>query len=82
MAPILSGGPRRSVFLLSRHAGGPGAAGRARIRANNRVSPADAIHLASAAQSGVNLFLTNDRVLPKLVISGIDFIAGLDVNLF
>jgi predicted nucleic acid-binding protein len=54
----------------------------ARIRANNRVSPADAIHLASAAQSGVNLFLTNDRTLPKLVIPGIDFIAGLDVNLF
>jgi predicted nucleic acid-binding protein len=54
----------------------------ARIRANNRVAPADAIHLASAAQSGVNLFLTNDRKLPKLVIPGIDFIAGLDVNLF
>ena len=54
----------------------------ARIRANNRVSPADAIHLACAAQAGVNLFLTNDRDLPKLVIPGIDFIAGLDVNLF
>ena len=54
----------------------------ARIRAENRVSPADAIHLASAAQARVNLFLTNDRTLPKLVIPGIDFIAGLDVNLF
>lgn len=54
----------------------------ARIRAENRVSPADAIHLASAAQAGVDLFLTNDRRLPKLVISGIDFIAGMDVNLF
>ena len=54
----------------------------ARIRAENRVSPADAIHLASAAQAGVNLFLTNDRSLPKLVVPGIDFIAGLDVNLF
>ncbi len=54
----------------------------ARIRAVNRVSPADAIHLASAAQSGVNLFLTNDRRLSKLAVRGIDFIAGLDVNLF
>jgi predicted nucleic acid-binding protein len=54
----------------------------AQIRAEHRVSPADAIHLASAAQAGVNLFLTNDRTLPKFVIPGIDFIAGLDVNLF
>ena len=53
-----------------------------RIRAAHRVSPADAIHLASAAQSGVNLFLTNDRRLSKLAVPGIDFIAGLDVNLF
>jgi len=54
----------------------------ARIRASSPVPPADAIHLASAAQTGVNLFLTNDRRLTKLVIPGIDFIAGLDVNLF
>lgn len=54
----------------------------AQIRAANRVSPADAIHLACAAVAGVNLFLTNDHKLSKLVIPGIDFIAGLDVNLF
>jgi predicted nucleic acid-binding protein len=54
----------------------------ARIRAENRVSPADAIHLASAGHAGVDLFLTNDRGLPKLVIPGIDFIAGMDVNVF
>jgi predicted nucleic acid-binding protein len=54
----------------------------ARIRAENRVSPADAMHLASAAQAGVNLFLTNDRRLPGLAIPGIDFIAGMDVSLF
>jgi predicted nucleic acid-binding protein len=54
----------------------------ARIRADNRVSPPDAIHLASAAQAGVDLFLTNDNRLQGLVISGIDFIAGMDVNLF
>jgi predicted nucleic acid-binding protein len=46
------------------------------------VAPADAIHLAAAAHSGVNLFLTNDEKLQRLVIPGIDFIAGLDVNLF
>ena len=54
----------------------------AQIRASSRVSPPDAIHLASAAQAHVDLFLTNDRSLTKLVIPGIDFIAGLDVNLF
>jgi predicted nucleic acid-binding protein len=54
----------------------------ARIRAANRVSSADAIHLASAAQHRVNLFITNDRRLTKLVVPGIDFIAGLDANFF
>jgi predicted nucleic acid-binding protein len=54
----------------------------AQIRAENRVSPADAIHLACAAEAGVNLFLTNDRRLTGLVIPGIDFIAGMDVDLF
>lgn len=54
----------------------------AQIRSQYRIAAADAIHLATAAQSGVDLFLTNDRALSKLVISGIHFIAGLDVNLF
>ena len=54
----------------------------ARIRGNHRVAPADAIHLASAAQAGVDLFLTNDHRLQKLAIPGIHFIAGMDVNLF
>ena len=52
----------------------------ARIRAKNRVLPADALHLAVAAQHGVNLFLTHDRKLHRMVVPGIDFIAGLDVN--
>jgi predicted nucleic acid-binding protein len=56
--------------------------GYARIRARNRVAPADAIHLATASVAGVDLFLTNDRRLHGLVIPGVDFIAGLDVNLF
>jgi len=54
----------------------------ARIRAGHRVSPADAIHLASAANVGVDLFLTNDHRLQSLAIPGIHFIAGMDVNLF
>ena len=54
----------------------------AQLRATLRVYPADAIHLASAAQAGVDLFLTNDRALRGLVVPGIDFVAGLDVNLF
>jgi uncharacterized protein len=54
----------------------------ARIRAEHRVSAPDAIHLATASVARANLFLTNDLKLPKLTIPGIDFVAGLDVNLF
>lgn len=54
----------------------------AKIRAQNNVKPADAIHLACAATAHVNLFLTNDQRLKKLVIPGINFIAGLDVNVY
>ncbi|HEY7838794.1 MAG TPA: hypothetical protein VIC54_09360 [Terriglobales bacterium] len=42
----------------------------------------DALHLAIAATAGVNLFLTNDRRLHRLKVPGIDFIAGLDTNLY
>jgi uncharacterized protein len=54
----------------------------AQIRAQYGVAGADAIHLACAAQSGIDLFLTNDAALPGKVISGIQFIAKLDTNLF
>jgi predicted nucleic acid-binding protein len=54
----------------------------ARIRADQGVSPADAIHLSCAAQMGMDLFLTNDSSLIGKVVPGIDFIAGLDTNLF
>jgi predicted nucleic acid-binding protein len=54
----------------------------ARIRANNKVSPADAIHLASAAAAGVDLFLTNDRALQRMIVPGIQFVGGMDVDLF
>ena len=54
----------------------------ARIRADHGVAPADAIHLACAAQVRTDLFLTNDADLAKKVVPGIQFIAGLDTNLF
>ena len=53
----------------------------ARIRSQHGVSPADAIHLACAAQVGTDLFLTNDAALSGKVIPGIQFIAGLDSNI-
>jgi predicted nucleic acid-binding protein len=54
----------------------------ARIRAQHGVSPADAIHLACAAQAGTDLFLTNDAALSGKVIPGIQFIAQMNTNLF
>jgi len=54
----------------------------ARLRATANVTPADAIHLACAGAAGVDLFLTHDKSLHKLRVKGIQFIAGLDVNVF
>jgi predicted nucleic acid-binding protein len=53
----------------------------ARIRGNSGVAPADAIHLASAAQAGTDLFLTNDQRLVGKIVPGIQFIASLDTQL-
>jgi predicted nucleic acid-binding protein len=52
------------------------------IRAANRVSQADAIHLACAAEAGVDVFMTNDRDLRKLSIPGIKLFADLDGKVF
>ena len=52
------------------------------IRATTSATPADSIHLACAAEAGVDLFLTHDKRLHKLLIPGIQFIAGLDAQLF
>lgn len=54
----------------------------AQIRAKQGVSSADAIHLACAAQARIDLFLTNDSALMGKIIPGIQFIAGLDSNIF
>ncbi len=54
----------------------------AAIRAEYKVAPADAIHLATAAVAKVDVYLTNDAALRKLAIDGIQFIAGLDGAIF
>jgi len=54
----------------------------AQLRAVANVKPADAIHLACAGASGIDMFLTHDAGLYKLKVPGIHFIAGLDVNVF
>lgn len=48
------------------------------IRAKFSVLPADAIHLATASQARVDLFLTNDHHLQKVQVPGIQFISGLE----
>jgi predicted nucleic acid-binding protein len=54
----------------------------AQIRGALGIAPADAIHLASAAQAGTDLFLTNDKKLVGKFVPGIQFIASLDTQLF
>ncbi len=54
----------------------------ARIRGGLGLSPADAIHLACAAQAGTDLFLTNDKRLLGKFVPGIQFIASFDQDLF
>lgn len=52
-----------------------------RIRGELNVTPADAIHLASAAQAGTDLFLTNDKTLIGKIVPGIQFIALLETQI-
>jgi predicted nucleic acid-binding protein len=52
------------------------------IRSANKVSQADGIHLAAAAEAGVDVFVTNDVDLRKLSIPGIKFFADLDGKMF
>ncbi len=54
----------------------------AKLRSTANIRPADAIHLACASASGIDLFLPHDSSLQKLKVPGIHFIAGLDVNVF
>lgn len=50
----------------------------ASLRSTHNIRNADAIQLACAAHSGVDLFMTNDRALHKLDVPGIGFIAPLE----
>lgn len=50
----------------------------ASLRATHNLRSADAIQLACAAHTGVDLFLTNDQRLHSLNIPGIGFITPLD----
>jgi len=54
----------------------------ARIRARFGFAPADAIHLAGAAESKTDVFLTNDDALVGKGVPGIQFVAGIDTDLF
>jgi predicted nucleic acid-binding protein len=53
----------------------------ARIRGSLGASPADAIHLASAAQAGTDLFLTNDKGLVGKIVPGIQFIGMINTQI-
>ena len=44
----------------------------AQIRAEFRLSPPDAIHVATAATLQVDFFVTNDRAVQKLAVPGIE----------
>lgn len=54
----------------------------AELRAQQRLTPVLALHLAVAAAAGVDIFLTNDHRLQKIVVPGISFIAAIDAPLF
>lgn len=52
-----------------------------KLRAKNKLKVADAIHLASAASAGIDLFLTGDKQLMGLVVPGVQFIADFNTPL-
>lgn len=48
------------------------------LRAMQKLKIADAIHLSCAASARVDLFLTGDRQLHRVYVSGIQFIADFE----
>jgi predicted nucleic acid-binding protein len=50
----------------------------AQIRQDRSIKPPDAIHLATAATVGCDLFITNDERLSRQVVPGIRFISSMD----
>ena len=49
----------------------------AHIRATEKVSPPDAIHLALAGSAGVDVFVTGDTQVKPLLVPGVGEIVGL-----
>jgi len=50
----------------------------AQIRRDRTIERPDAIQLATAAAAGIDLFITNDFRLSKVMVAGIDFVSSLD----
>jgi predicted nucleic acid-binding protein len=49
----------------------------AHIRQDRTITRSDAIQLATAASAGIDLFITNDERLSKVVVAGIAFVSSL-----
>jgi predicted nucleic acid-binding protein len=52
------------------------------IRTRQRIKAPDAVHLACAAEEGIDVFITNDKDLVGLKFPGIQFVVGIDTDLF
>ena len=50
----------------------------AQIRQDRTIRRADAIQLATAASAGIDLFITNDERLSRVVVAGIAFVSSLN----
>jgi predicted nucleic acid-binding protein len=50
----------------------------ARVRQDRRIKTPDAIHLATAASAGCDLFITNDDRLSTVFVPGIKFIVSME----
>jgi len=50
----------------------------ARIRRDRAITRSDAMQLATAASAGIDLFITNDERLSKVVVAGIAFVSSLN----
>ena len=53
-----------------------------RLRSSEKLRVVDCIHLACAASAGMDLFLTGDKQLFRLIVSGIHFIADFNASIF
>jgi predicted nucleic acid-binding protein len=50
----------------------------ARVRQDRKIKTPDALHLATAASAGCDLFVTNDDRLSRAFVPGIKFIVSMD----